>query len=339
MAVIPLDSIESIAKLEPLAKSEHWYTGVALVMMEMSTRLHTETAIAYFEKALEIAPGGWVAMEGLARCHADYFHDYYTAIYWMEKAVEWLPQSESFWGLDFSLKTNIFGWKLQLGISRESVNIAQAAYEYSHRLPYGLTVRCDQSIMFCIKHYIEALYRTEQYARIVEVLYELDARSLWTQFLRLQYYRAYRISFFEKIGNTTRVLQDPRLQSFMSMSLKKAVQLDANSIAEDSCVWLAFQAAQWLYHYASRPEDSIGLWEKIVTLLNGSHENIRWSQLDNWQTAVDILSTLYLGIAKSSLDAGEDPLAHIAKLKSLSENYAKSKTYHYIFSPTLALGK
>ena len=59
---------ESLAELEPIPKSEHWYTGLAWILMEAATLEATEMAVHYFKKALEISPEGWVAFEGLARC-------------------------------------------------------------------------------------------------------------------------------------------------------------------------------------------------------------------------------------------------------------------------------
>ena len=91
---IPLDTIEALANIEALPKSEHWFTGVAWILMEANRDTYTERAIQYFKKALTMKPGGWVAMEGLARCYGVNLRKYETAIEWMENAILNLPVLE-----------------------------------------------------------------------------------------------------------------------------------------------------------------------------------------------------------------------------------------------------
>lgn len=101
-------------------------------MMQAQEVNYTNRAIEYFKKALELLPGGWVAMEGLDRCYGDNLGEYETAIQWMEDAIRNLPPTGFlFYGIDFYLETRISDWKLQLGDNQESVEIAQICYEAS----------------------------------------------------------------------------------------------------------------------------------------------------------------------------------------------------------------
>lgn len=68
---IPLDILVSLANSEPVPKSAHYYAGLAWIMMEAEEEPYTDRAIEYFKRALDLLPGGWVAMEGLARCYGE----------------------------------------------------------------------------------------------------------------------------------------------------------------------------------------------------------------------------------------------------------------------------
>jgi len=79
----PLDTLKALAQSSDLLRSEHWYTGLALVMKDC--RLYGD-AIEHFEEALMLDSRGWVAMEGLGICHAGR-GDYLKAIDWTQKAI------------------------------------------------------------------------------------------------------------------------------------------------------------------------------------------------------------------------------------------------------------
>ena len=331
---IPLDAIESIANVEPLQRTEHYYAGLAWIMMEAGDPdyteravEYTERAIEYFQKALELNPGGWMAMEGLARCYGDNLHEFQSAIQCMEDAMRNLPKTEDLEGVEFYLEARIPDWTLQLGNDQESVGRAQTAYEASREYRYGTGYASDLSILRSIKHYIEALYRTENYDQIIELLYELDNTgtceqdtSLWTSFLQAQYHREYNNSVFEKVGNITRAVKSDALQRFMKASIKKSINLDADSIAEDEAVWLADLAAEWQYRYALRPEESIELWESIITLVDQSNGIVQQSQAFYRTRAAEFLSMMYFDAAKVVRNNGGDASAHVSKLENLANH-------------------
>lgn len=342
---IPLDAIESIANVESLHRTEHYYAGLAWIMMEAGDPAYTERAIEHFQKALELKPGGWVAMEGLARCYGDNLHEFQSAIQCMEDAMRNLPQTEDFEGIKFHLEARIPGWTLQLGNAQESVGRAQTAYEASREYCYGTGYASDQSILRSIKHYIEALYRTENNDRIIELIYELDNTgtcerdtSLWTSFLQAQYYRQYNNFVFYKIGNITRVVKSDALQSFMKASIEKSINLDADTIADDAAVWLADQAAKWQYKYALRPEESMELWDSIITLVDQSNGIVQQSQASYRTTAAEFLSMMYFDAAKIARNNGGDASAHVSKLENLAIHKQGSKRYYRASYPALVLG-
>lgn len=315
-------------------------------MMEADEPPYTEQAIEYFNKALELKPGGWMAMEGLARCYGDNLYEYETAIDWMKTAINNLPHTEDLEGIDFYLETRISDWKLQLGQDEEAVESARAAYEGSQGFRYGTGSASDVSVLRTIKHYIMALYRTEDYSTITKLLYELDSiatweenRSLWIVFLREQYDSYYRINIFDKVGTIVRATKDDALAEFMEASIKEAVELNTDTISEAQPVWLATQAAEWQYHYAREPEESIDLYENIVTLIDQSNEVVQHSHAAYRTSAAGQLSSMYFNAAKSAYNEGTDYSTPVSKMENLAKHKQGSKRYYRASYPALVLGR
>ena len=331
--------------MEPLQRSEHYYAGIAWIMMEAEVPIYTERAIAYFQRALELKPGGWMAMEGLARCYGDNLHQLEKAIQCMENAIQNIPPTEYFQDIKFYLEARIPDWMLQLGNDQEAVGKAQTAYEGSREFDYGTGYASDDSILRIIKHYTEALYRTENYEQIIELLYELDRRatceqdtSLWTSFMQAQYDPWYNNHIFGKIGKIARAVESDALQHFMRASIKKSINLDADSITQDESVWLADQAATWQYSYALQPEESIELWDNLVALVDQSSGIIQQSQAFSRTKAAGFLSMMYFDAAKNSCNNREDASVHISKLESLASHRQGSKQYYRASYPALVFG-
>lgn len=313
--------------------------------MEAEEATYTDRAIEYFKKALDLLPGGWMAMEGLARCYGENLGEYETAIHWMEDAIYNLPRTDDLAGIDFYLETRISDWKLQLGDDQESVEIAQTSYESGKGFTYGNGTASDSSILRSIKHYIEALFRTGQYSRIVELLHDLDARdteeqstSLWTVFLRYQIDNYYAVDLFNKIGKITQELKNESLQEFMKASIQKATHLNSNTIADYQPIWLADQLAEWQYHYAPNPQESIEMWNRIVTLVDQSNEVVQQSQ--NWfrSKAAGYSALIYFNTAKDKFNADKDASVDIAKIEDLAQHTQGSKRYYRASYPALVLG-
>ena len=342
---IPLDTLESLANLEPVPKSAHYYAGLAWIMMEAKEETYTDRAIECFKKALDLLPGGWMAMEGLARCYGENRREYETAIDWMENAIHNLPQTVGLAGTEFYLETRISDWKLQLGDDQESVGIAQTSYEASKNFVYGNGSASDSSTLRSIKHYIEALYRTSQYDQIIELLHDLDRRetleprtSLWTIFLREQFEEYVAVDLFNKLGKVAQESNDDSFQEFMRVSITKAIKLNADTIVNYRPIWLANQLAQWQYRYAPDPQESIELWDQIVTLVDQSDENVQQSY--NWfrSKAASYLSLILFTTAKNNFNAGKDTSIEIAKIEDLAKHKQGSKRYYRASYPAQVLG-
>ena len=312
---------------------------------------YTERAIEHFRKAVELKPGGWMAIEGLAICYGDKLHEFETAIEYMEDAKRYVPQMEDFQRVGFQLEARISGWKLELGNDQESVDTAQIAYEGCREFVYGRGIAgkmagVDGSILISIKYYTEALYRTGRFNRFIELLYELDQRptcgqhtSLWAVFLQAQSNEWSNNLIFDKIGEITRIVKSDELQVFMRASIRKSIKLDADSIAQgDAHIWLADQAAQWQYSYAPQREESIELWENIVALVDQSNGNVQQSQAAYRTSAADYLSIMYFDAAKKSRNNGGDFSAHISKVKNLAKHKQGSKQYYRASYPALVYG-
>lgn len=203
----------------------------------------------------------------------------------------------------------------------------------------------DSSILRSIKHYIEALYRTGQHDEIIELLHDLDTRetlephtSLWTIFLRKQVEEYFAVDLFSKLGKMTQESKDNSLHEFMRKSIKIAIKLNADTIVDHPPIWLANQLAQWQYRYAPDPQESIELWEKIVTLVDQSNENIQQSQ--NWfrSTAAGYLSLIFFNTAKGNFSTGKETSIEIAKIEDLAKHKQGSKRYYRASYPAQVLG-
>ena len=341
---IPLDILVSLANAQPVPKSAHYYAGLAYVMMIAEEEAYTDRAIEYFKKALDLLPGGWVAMEGLARCYGENRSEHETAIHWMEDAIHNLPHTDGLTGAHFHLETWISDWKLQLGDYQGSLEIARTSYEASKGFTYGNEITTDLSILRCIKHYIEALYRTGQYDEMTELLYDLDTRetlvphtSLWI--ITLQNQSGYlAVDLFNKLGKVTQESKDNSLHELMRKSMKIAIELIADTVVDHSSIWLAEQLVLWQYRYAPDSQESIGLWEKIVTLVDQSNENVQQSQ--NWfrSRAASHLSLIFFNTAKDKFNAGKETSIEISKIEDLAKHEQGSKRYYRASYPAQILG-
>lgn len=73
-------------------------------------------------------------------------------------------------------------------------------------------------------------------------------------------------------------LQDDSLYEIMEASVKSAINLNSNTIANRQQIWLADQLPEWQYQYAPDPQESVETWEKDVTLVDQSNEVVQQSQ-------------------------------------------------------------
>ena len=117
-----------------------------------------------------------------------------------------------------------------------------------------------------------------------------------------------------------------------------AANLDADCVAEDQPIRLAFQAAEWQYHYAFQPDESTELWERIIALVDHSNQVVQQSKATYRTRASEYIGMIHFSAAKTALNAGRDPSAHIAKLEKIAKHRQGSKQYYRASYPTLMLG-
>ena len=343
---VPVAAIEHLANLEPLPKDEHWYTGVAIVIMNRQQKYKVDHTIEYFKKALEIKPGGWVALGGLATCYADVLHDYTAAIDAIENAIRHLPQSKDYAGVDYLFLTKISDWKSKLGSDEETVDTARAAYLSNRLLQFGTGLASDISILRSVKYYLETLYRAHQYHSIVEVLFELDGtetlernKSLWIVFLQSQQDSYYDLNLFKKLEQILHHVSIDRLRDFMWASIARALELNATPLHRHWPVALALQAAKWQYRYALKPEDAIELFEKIVAFVDESKADVQDSAGWTGSIAAGCLGMIYFDTLGKLFEAGEDVTIYRDKLTRLAKRAQGSKQKYFASSyPALVLG-
>ncbi|KAL8911344.1 MAG: hypothetical protein Q9171_003471 [Xanthocarpia ochracea] len=148
----------------------------------------------------------------------------------------------------------------------------------------------------------------------------------------------YAGDIFNKLGKMAQELQDDSLYETMEASVKSARNLNSDTIANRQPIWLADQLAEWQYHYAPDPQESVETWEKIVTLVEQSNEVVQQSQ--NWfrSKAAGFLSMTYFNAAKSNFNAGKDASVHIAKMENLAQHKQRGKRYYRASYPALILG-
>ncbi|KAL8735743.1 MAG: hypothetical protein Q9181_002690 [Wetmoreana brouardii] len=316
---IPLDALKNVANLEPLPKDEHWYTSVAWTML-------MENPYGSRIGALELRPGGWAAHEGLATCYSRGLRGYEAAIKEMTAAVQTLPETETFrkLGVEFSLECRIAKWKIRLSGDEEALESAQRAYERSHSFTYGTGSLSSDAILTSIRNCIEALYRSKQYFRLAVLLQEvntrdtLEARSLWSVFLRAQTDPYFNVNIFEKAERIAQKVDDTEFLDCMRDPLKQLGQLDAASIAESQVAQLAVDAAQWLYKYGPQVSDAVEIWETVVSLADQSDEVVQQYLYSHRNRAAGSLAMVHFEAATNSLGSGEDVSHHITALESLA---------------------
>lgn len=150
-----------------------------------------DDAIDHFDAALKLDSRGWVAMEGLAKCYGGR-SEYLKAIDWMQKAVQsvkTIPGLES-----VCMRTRIAAWHQQLGNVSQAADSAGEACSASKEFCHGAGTASDNRILLAAKSYIGALLAMETFAKLGDLILELDSHptncrvSLLEFLLQVQYY-------------------------------------------------------------------------------------------------------------------------------------------------------
>ena len=313
--------------------------------MEAEQDPSTYKAIEYFNKALELKPGGWMPMEGLARCYGKNLKEYKTAVEWMTLGIQNIPQTEELSFISFFLEARISDWKLRLGENEGAVESGRTAYEASKGFYYGTRDSGDASILNAVSHYLLALFRTGDYATLIKIIHELDARltwesgqSLWTVFLREQYENDYDIEIFDKVGVVLRVTKDEDLAKLMESSIGRAAKLNADTIQQERIVKVASDGAEWLFFNANEAEKSLKLFSEIVTLIDQSTEVVQHAHADYRALAAGRLSSMYFMKATAAYGTNADFSTAVTKMQDLAMHKQGSKRYYRAAYSALVYG-
>jgi hypothetical protein len=327
-------------------KNEHWYTGVAWIMMEANQEEHTSKAIEYFTKATNLSTGAWVAFEGLAICHGENLSQYEEGVRLMYKAIQLLTQIDTFIGIEFYLRSKMGSWLRQLGDGRESLQVCKAAYEGSSDFPYPTGMASDHHILLSIRNYIEAMFDAREFEDILTLICELDMRatgdmdrSLWIVFLRAQFNDQYDVMIFDKLREIGRALDRDRTVYLMKSSTARAVPLTPDAFSYMGNLWLAMQCITWLYEVSDAPDDAATLLEKVIEIIDGSDEVTQqnsWLQRDN---AAAFLGFHHFRTAICAKAAGKDPSPAEKQLDILAHHQQGGTRYVRASYPALAMGK
>lgn len=342
---LDVDTLESLSTMVAVPESAHYFVGLARSMMEANQEPHTRRAIQHFEKALELLPGGWVAKEGLARCYGENLKQYKIATRWMEDAIQDLPQTDDFQGIDLDLKTSMSDWVFHLGDNEESMKIARDAFEGSKALIFGTDSASDSRLLRVVVQYFQALYRTTRYDATLELIHDLDSRktyqpetSLLTAFIQNYEDTSSSNDFFEKIGVIAHALANEKAYRFLDSVLVKAVNLTNANVREDSPIWLALQVGKWQYQYAKDQRESVTMLENIVTLVDQGDETVQQDQSWYRSAAARFLSLIYFDLAKEKRGSGDDASQIIAKLSRLAQSRRASENHYRASDSALILG-
>lgn len=314
--------------------------------MEVDREEHTRKAIEYFTKATELAAGAWVAFEGLAVCYGENLGLYEDGVRLMDEAIGFLPQTESFSGIDFYLRSKMGAWLRHLGDTGKALQASKTAYEGSLELFYPTGMASDHHILLSIRNYIEAMFDARKFEDILDFIDDLDARptgemgrSLWIVFLRAQFADRYDAMLFHKLRGIGRSLGRERTVAIIKGSTERAVPLVPDAFSTPGSLWLAIQCIEWLYKTSSTPENAATLLEKVITIIDDSDE---MTQQDCWlqrDSATAILGYHYLHTAICEKIIGKDPSSAILKLDNLAHHQQGGKRYIRASFPALAMGK
>ena len=341
---IPLEGLEAVADLLPLPKNEHWYTGAGWIF---TLNGQVERGNEFFKNALEIDDDAWPAKEGLGTAYGASLDDYEQGIYWIKEALGKLPKTETFVGVGFILETRLYWWMIELGRNEEAVESAKTAYELSRGFYWGRGFDIDRSILYAVKQYFDALYRTEQYEKITELIYQVANQptyvqndSLWTIFLNNQWEDRFNALLFDKIATVMQKTGNYEIGRFVEGSVHNVLDWNLSSefIEREQPLWLAYWAGEWLYESARRREESIPLWERVVTVIDQSDELFQQAQSGYRKKCAKFLSVMYYNNAKEALKSGTDPSQWIARIEDLAKYKLANKWLYRASHPSLILG-
>jgi tetratricopeptide (TPR) repeat protein len=343
MSVIPEEQLIRFAEFGSVDQSPHWHAGLAWILMECE---YTDAAIDHFQRALDGSPDGWMPMEGLARCYGVNRSDFNSAIEWMYKAVDNLPRTAQYQSIEFYLYPRISEWKRNLGDIDGAIAAAKTAYDVGKAdFVYGTYSASNDCLLRSIIYYISALYDGGRFNDIVQLVYEMDGietefpTSLLVQFLVAGCDGDYDIALFDKIGMIVQSTTNIEFLDFVLARLDQALEILGDDEADrGSFIWLAIRTATLKCRYGSRSDESIALWERVMTTIDQSSQLIQGEQSRNRSEASNALAEMYFSAAVAALKAGGDAQTYISPLKKLAKHVQGGLSFYRTSYPAMILG-
>jgi tetratricopeptide (TPR) repeat protein len=306
--VIPLSRMVELAEFGEVEKTEHWYTGLARVMMQAG---YYAAAIENFRRALDISPYQWVAMEGRARCLRSVWRRE-EAIEWMEKCVQAVPAN--LWQVVAELREDIGEWKLELGNLDDTIEAAERELkrDYFNFLSYETYLR------------LWALRRGRRPGEIIELLKDLDrhesgnsTRSLLVQMI------SYGYDIYESIGLAAVTIGGSEGATVLEI-MRNAI--DDGIIAADKntdnlwpSVNVRIFAGKFSYRYLNNVDLATAFWESGLQLIADHFgDTLKYDCSIERGTCSTHLAEVFFQKAVEAKDEGGDYESWIAKLQRLS---------------------
>lgn len=303
MELISLERMKELAELGDVEKTEHWYTGLAWIMMEGN---YLEPAMEHFHIALDMNSKLWVAMEGLARCLGS-LSRYKEAVSWMEKALESLPSSLRF--LANYLLPRMVAWKLELGDLDGAIEAAKNDYELA---PYDFGT---------IMNYIWMLHRGRRSKIIVDLVKELNERES-TNFTRsaLVHIISYGRNITEPVGLAAAMEDSKDTLEIMRNAFDDAIiAADSDTDFRWCSVIVRIFGANFNHRYLNRIDEAMVFWEAALQLISVNfNDPLKFDSIGERSDCSTHLSRVYFDKAVMAKKNNDDYVTWIDKLKGLA---------------------
>jgi tetratricopeptide (TPR) repeat protein len=251
MGNMTVERIKQLAEFADVAKTEHWYAGLAWIMMEGK---YFEPAMEHFRTAIDMNSMLWVAMEGLARCLGDLYR-YEEAISWMNKALDSLPENLQFVATYFWPR--ISDWKLQLGDIDGAIESSKTQYEL------------NRDDFWSITNYVWTLHYGRRSLTIVDLVKELDERESddFTRSLLVQLI-SYGRDFFVPVGLAGVSSGSTEALEIMRAAIDDSIiAADTDTDVPEISVSTRIKGADFNYRYLGRIDEAMTLWEAALQFI------------------------------------------------------------------------
>lgn len=263
---------------------------------------HYTHATAHYQRAIELDPMDWVALEGLARCAGEQ-GDHVSAIAWQEKAIDALPENLH-WISGF-LWPRISDWAGQLGDAEMAFRSAVEGFRANVRCTLAETTYvalldqrgCSVELVECLK----TLAATDVPGATYNALVRLFVRNE---------------DVFEAIGRACAKEGRPE---FVLDALNEAAEIVDTGDREEVKILLPYKAGRFKYKFYGLEQQATTLLESFLKRLAQKNENLQSLHAASRRDARNILAQFYFdaAVAEWKADHTSRP-ASADKLKQLA---------------------